>query len=90
VALRALGTPVRRHSKGHGVVRLVVQFHEVIVVGVAFRVKGRFTVAVNAPAHRESRVLVHNFHVLDGTVASLALDATNLRVLRVVEVSEVG
>ena len=67
-----------------------MQFHEVVVIGVAFRVERRLAVAIDAPAHGQSRILVHDFHILDRTVTSLALNSTYLGVLRVVEVSEVG
>ena len=90
MTLRALGATVRGHRERCAGVFGVVQLHEVVVVLVVLGIEGHLAVAVNAPAHGKSRILVYHFHVLDGAVAGLALQASHLRVLRVVEVRQVG
>ena len=47
-------------------------------------------VAIDAPAHTEVGVLADLVHLLDGSVAGLALHLPYPDVLRVVEVSEIG
>ena len=46
-------------------------------------------VATDTPAHTEGRILVHDIHFLDWTVAFLALDLTNRNVLCMVKIGVV-
>ena len=60
---------------------LAVQFHKVVVVGVAFRVHGGLAMAVNAPAHGEQSVLLYDIHRLDRTMTGLTDDACYINML---------
>ena len=59
----------------------IVKFNEFIIIGIALGVQVSLAVAVDAPAHRQQRVLLHDVHFLDRAMASLANDSTHVHML---------
>ena len=72
----------------HGLV--IVQFQQIIIVGVALGIHVCFAMAIYAPAHGEQRILFYYIHLLYGAMTSLAFYARYIHVLRVIEVGQVG
>ncbi len=68
---------------------LVISFVLFVII-VSFKLHLRFAVAVDAPAHTEGRILVHNIHLLYGAMALLAGYLADSDVLGVIEISVVG
>src|SRR6267142_2035252 len=74
---------------GRLAVRLV-KLQQLVIVGVAFGIHVGFPVAIDAPAHRQQGVLLHDIHFLDGAVARLAFYAPYVDVLGMIEIGQVG
>ena len=77
------------YFQGFLAIAFIVQGYQSVVVFVTGGIHVGFPVTVDTPAHRQGRALLYHFHLLDLTVALLALHATHVYVLRVVEISQV-